>query len=203
MKKDRLFIPSKTAITFNEIFKSLASDYFIKISKEEKEICSFGIFTDSDISGFVFYHNIKGRIEELVKNDMEKSDEDFDAKISLDSYKWWMPEWIVELVGKEPSSPKEKKYKQLEKMMSQLIEKSEWDFEDDKNTFAHYKSDMFDLFCDALKELKNEDVFKNTTDDFFLLVQESDNGIYDNRAKSLKKILSEQQFKEYKIFNES
>jgi len=81
--------------------------------------------------------------------------------------------------------------------------KSNWDFDDSKNTFAIYKREMFDSICDALKELKEEKLFKEVSKDFFLLVQESDNGIYDGREISLNKIMSKKQFEEYRKYNEN
>lgn len=180
---EKTFIPKETNLRFIKILKTLISDYYQLVIEREKEICSFGIFTDSDISGFVFYYNTK-------------------SKIKPDTDKWWMPEWIADSIHDESFYHQDDRRSKLEKIMEELIGKSNWDFDDAKNTFAIYKSEMFDSLCEALKELKDENLFKEITKDFFLLVQESDNGIYDSHEISLKKIMSNEQFEDYRKHKE-
>lgn len=177
MHIERTFIPKETDLKFKSILKTLISDYYLQVIGREIEICSFGIFTDSDISGFVIYYNLK-------------------TNIDSDSDKWWLPDWTSGSVN-DNFYNQDDRYHQLEKIMNELIGKSTWDFDDKKNTFATYKNEMFDSICDVLKELNEEKLFKNASDDFFLLVQESDNGVYEERTTSLNKIMSKEQFEEY------
>ena len=86
------------------------------------------------------------------------------------------------------------------KLNLQLSQKAKWYLEDEKNAFIKYKEDMFDIFCEVLKQMKENNVFKNIGDDFFLLFQEGDNGVYGTRKKSLEKILTPNQLKEYLLF---
>ena len=60
---------------------------------------------------------------------------------------------------------------------------------------------MFNLFCEALKELREEGVFLKAEDDFLLLVQESDNFSDDDDKYDLKLILSDKQWQSYVKFN--
>ena len=130
MKKEKTFIPKKTALKFIKILKSLISDYYKYVIEREKELCSFGIFTDSDISGFVVYYNIK-------------------SENNTDIDKWWLPEWKSLAIKEEHFRDQEARYNQLEKIIDELKGKSTWDFDDKRNTFAIYKREMFDCICDA------------------------------------------------------
>ncbi len=201
MEIEKVFIPKETESKFKTIFKTLISDYYKYVIEREKEICSFGIFTDSDISGFVISFNTQSGMEKILESGIKWNKENPDNKFKIDSDKWWMPEWKSDSV-KEGFFDKDDRYNLLAGIMDELRKKSNWDFDDTKNTFAIYKREMFDSICDALKELKEEKLFKNISKDFFLLVQESDNGIYDERAVSLKKIMSKKQFEEYRKYNE-
>lgn len=183
MKIKQPFIPKETALKFKKILKTLISDYYKDVIKKEKEICSFGIFTDSDISSFLMSCNTACKA---------KNEED----------KWWIPEWKAASIKEDDDYYEDERYEQLEKIMNDLIEQSNWDFEEEKNTFASYKNEIFDCMCMALKELKAAKLFEEVSDDFFLLVQESDNGISDERAISLHKIMSKEQFEAYQLHEE-
>lgn len=203
MDIEKTFIPKEIEETFKTILKTLIADYYNKVIEREKEICSFGVFTDSDISGFGLYFNTQSGIERITsagRNWKEKNPTDLSE---IDADKWWMPEWTSESLKDKDFYYKDPRYSQLEKIMADLKGKSNWDFDDEKNTFALYKREMFDTLCDVLKELKAAQLFKEVSNDFFLLVQEMDNGIYDGRAISLKKIMSEKQFEAYRKYNEA
>jgi len=183
MKREDNFIPSAIKLKLKELFKATISDYYNLVIKREKKISSLGIFTDSDISTFIIACN--------TQYASAKSDDD----------KWWMPEWIYDSSSGESSSSLDDRFSQLDKTTKALIEKSNWDFDDDKNTFSKYKNEMFECMCDSLMELKEENLFNEVSKDFFLLVQESDNGIYEDRQKCLKKIMTEEQLGKYLKFS--
>lgn len=182
MEIEKTFIPNETELKFKKIFKSLISDYYKQVIEREKEIFSLGIFTDSDISGFIMNYNVK-------------------RENNSESDKWWIPEWKSESKDDQSFYHEDDRYQELETIMNKLYKKSEWNFDEEKNTFALYKKEIFDSICEALKELKEENLFKGVTEDFLLLVQESDNGIYDGREISLKKIMSKEQFEAYLKFS--
>lgn len=198
---EKTFISKETELEFKKILKTLISDYYKHVIEREKEICSFGIFTDSDISGFEINFNTESGMENIKNAGIKWNKENPDSKIEIDSDKWWMPEWESGSINDNGFYHNDKRYNQLEKIMDELKGKSNWDFDDQKNTFAIYKKEMFDCICEAFKELKEEKLFKEVSNDFFLLVQEMDNGIYDGREISLNKIMSKKQFEEYRKHN--
>lgn len=196
------FIHQTEAQILIKKIKIIATEYFNKILELEKgnKICSFGIASDSDLTVFAFHYNTPEGIEKIKKSALETIKDFPELKERpLDDDKWSVYEWISE-DSKSYDIQTGKGYKEVEALMDAQYKRSNWDLDDAKNTFALYKSDMFDIFCEALKEMKNENVFQNTTDDFFLLFQEGDNGIYGKRKGSLKKILSPNQLDEYTEF---
>jgi len=101
MEIDKVFIPKETELKFKKIFKTLISDFYKYVVEREKEICSFGVFTDSDISGFVISFNTQSGMEEIIKSGIKWNKENPDSKFETDSDKWWMPEWKSESVKDE------------------------------------------------------------------------------------------------------
>jgi len=186
MNTEDNFIPRETKLKFKETLKSFILDYFKAKSEGEQTICSFGVFTDSDISSFTIACNTQNGKAQNIRSD---------------DVKWWMPEWALNSASDEKQYHKDERCKYLEKTINELIEKSNWDLDETKNTFAIYKREMFDCMCDALKELKEEGLFKDVRKDFLLLVQESDNGIYEYRQRSLKKIMTTEQLEKYLNFS--
>ena len=190
VKNNLKFIPIKTAQKIKELFKSLSKDYVKLIYDKENEICSFGIFTDSDISNFFFGYNTKEGME-IIKQDGKKyNEENPDSKFPIDNDKWSIPEWKIEV--DEEAFRYDSREIELFEIFDRLI-KSTVSGED----FSNYKSDVFDLLCQSLKELKDKNTFSKISEDFFLLVQEQDNGIYGTRKESLSMILTQRQLKEY------
>ena len=187
------FITNKVAKRIKELFISLSKDYVKLIYEKEKEISSFGVFTDADISSFFFRYNTKEGIDKIIAVGKKYQEKNPNSKIPVDHYKWWLPEWAIN-IDEDVFSQDEREI-ELFKIFEDLIESSE-----DKD-FSNYKDDVFDLFCQSLKEVKDENIFSKTSNNFFLLVQEQDNGIYDARKESLSKILSQNQLEEYLKFN--
>jgi hypothetical protein len=168
MTENKIVILPAEALQIKGLIKSLAIDCIQLISETEKrDFSSFGVFTDSDMTVFDFFYNIKS---DTVSDDPLTD-------------KWWIPEWIQQPDFDE-SSANYTNLNTLYTIMSGIYKQTEWASEDDNSTFAIYKEEMFDLFCAVLYELKAETAFPNTTDDFFVLVQESDNGMYGMRNDS-------------------
>lgn len=195
------FIPLDLVLKIKILLKSLLSDYYHKVIEREREICSFGIFTDSDMSGFVIRYNTQEGIEKIIESAIKSREDypDWNWEGALDDSKWWIPEWISESKGDELIYYNDKRYDELDKIMNDLRKKT-WMNENDE-VFASYKEEMFDIMCKSLEELKGEGLFRNVSENFYLLVQEQDNGIYGNRDKSLQRILTPEQYKEYEDFD--
>ena len=200
MNETSKFISEEIALEFKEKLKGLASDYLKKIFQREKEICSFGVFTDSDISGFVLYYNTKEGMKGLINSGIEWNKENPDSTLQIDSGKWWMPEWYSESVDDESFFQNDKREKELYLVLEEQINKTRLFETNDhlfNEAFVKYKEEVFDLICQSLKELKDADCFSKVSNDFFLLVQEGDNGVYGSRKESLSKILTKNQLDKY------
>lgn len=181
--------------------KQYATKYYNNHIGKETEIYSFGIAADSDISGFIVQYNTKAGIEKIIENHKEFVKDFPEYKNDPpDNDKWSMYEWDSETIQENFTKQEDSDYDEIRKLMNQLSQKAKWYLEDEKNTFIKYKEDMFDIFCEVLKQMKENNVFKNIGDDFFLLFQEGDNGVYGTRKKSLEKILTPNQLKEYLLF---
>lgn len=63
-----------------------------------------------------------------------------------------------------------------------------------------FKAEMFNLYCEVLQLLKEEGLFQQVTNDFYLLVAEGDNGLYDERESYLSKIMSQEDLHSYKAY---
>ena len=196
MHQEGSFIPIQTASKFKKLFRQLSIDYINYIYQREKEICSFGVFTDSDISIFVFYYNTEEGMEKIISSTLENQKDLTNKNIPIDSDKWWMPEWISGTTNDELFFQEDWREQELIKIMEELHTMTKYSFENPEK-FVQYKEEIFDLICESLSEIKKEGLFYNISNDFYMLVQEEDNGIYGTRHKSLSKILDEQQLKKY------
>jgi len=200
MEIEKTLIPKESEEKFIKILKTLISDYYKFVIEREKEICSFGILTDSDISGFIIHFNTQSGMKRIIDSGIDWNKSNPNDKLKIDSGKWWMPEWESESIDHESFFQDDKREKELHSILENLIKKT-YQFEKEGNyineAFVKYKEEIFDLICQSLKELKEENLFKEVSKDFFLLVQESDNGIYGGREISLKKIMTKNQFEEY------
>jgi len=194
---DDKFISFKDEARFKEQFKEVAIEYFQKAqTRENHPIISFGIFTDCDISGFIFQYNtaegIQKNIDWTLQQQKEHPSMFQDAK--LDGTPWSIPEWIASEKEAVINQDDDSRIRACFDMMYYFDEANKGD------GFVAYKDKMFDLFCVCLSELKAEGIFKGTADNFVLLVQECDNGLYDTRAESLSKILNPTQLQTYTEF---
>jgi hypothetical protein len=164
-------------------FKNYTKNFLRSIQSERKKICSFGVFADQDMSSFLLCYNTK---EHLIEYEVLLTTND---KISTNPAEdiWWIPEWE----GSDEDL-REPINEELHTMMNKFYKKMD---------FVKYKDTMFNLFCEALKELREEGVFLKAEDDFLLLVQESDNFSDDDDKYDLKLILSDKQWQSYVKFN--
>jgi len=188
MNRNLKYITGELTKRINYLFEELAKDYIQLVFEKESEICSFGVFTDSDISNFFFGYNT-----------IEYQNIIYDEEV--DNNKWWIPDWkngIDDLVFS--SDQREIELFNILKELKNLIDYS--DDEKSKKHFVNYKEDVFHLICQSLERLKTQKVFNNINADFFMLIQESDNGIYGTREQSLSLILTQKQLDEYKGFSE-
>ncbi len=199
MKTKFKFIPIEVASRIKELFKSLSKDYLKLVYNEEEEICSFGIFTDSEISNYYFGYNTKEGLEEIIKEGMAEKKKFPEEKFQIDYMKWWIPEWMNGI--DEECFIDDKREIELFELLEEQLSNCR-NMKAEENDFPDYKDDVFDLFCESLAELKTENVFTKVDKNFILLVQESDNGITRNktREKSISKLLTENQIEDYKFF---
>ncbi len=191
MNNSLKFISIEIAARIKELFKSLSKDYIKLVYEEEDEICSFGIFTDSDISVFTFAYNTLHGIKSKMEN---RQNDEYNLL-----YKWWIPDWSTKI--RENIFDDDLRETELFNILEKLIEETgvEDEYLEDEY-FSNYKNDIFDLFCLSLEELNNEKVFIKRNNDFILLVQESDNGIKGDLAReaSLLRLLTKDQIEDYK-----
>jgi hypothetical protein len=185
MKQPLTYIPVQTANRIEELFCSLAKDYLQRVYDVEEEICSFGVYTDSDISNFFFGYNT---------NEKRKAAHDSPSSVdheiwSIEDDIWSIPEWKNNVDDSFQYDPREI---ELFGIFDTLIRSTHSD-----SQFPNYKSDAFYLLCHSLKVLKDEKVFSNISTDFLLLVQEQDNGLYDTRQDSLSLVLTPKQLEAY------
>ena len=199
MDKELKFITEGVAKQIKELVKALAKDCVKSIYRKEKEICSFGIFTDSDVSSFLFGYNTSAQLENIINDGKAYKKEFNENELPDDFLKWWLPEWKNEI--NEEAFNTNPKTKEAFRIMDDLIKPIKFSNRFSENDlFSRYKEDIFDLFCQVLLELKEEHVFSRTNEDFYLLVQEHDNGVYGTRERSLLKIISKKQRNELLIF---
>lgn len=190
--KELKYISRVKANRIKDLIKSLSKDYVKLIYEIEPEICSFGVFTDSDISSFSFAYN--------TKEEAQQTGESIKSTFPADDNKWWIPDWQVKV--DEESFRYDAREIELFKILEDLINLTASDDDYCENDdFSNYKSDVFELICQSLKEIKDENTFSNVSEDFYLLVQEQDNGIYGSRKKSLAKILTQKQLDEYSRYD--
>lgn len=204
MENNLKFIPIEVADRIKKLFKSLAKEYIKLVYEEEEEddeICSFGIFTDSDISNYFFGYNTKEGLEEIIEEGKAYKREFPESKLKVDDLKWRLPEWTngVDDECFEEDKREIEIFEILEKQISNTRNLNR-----DENCFSDYKDDIFDIFCETLLELKKENVFRQVSKDFFLIVQVADSSMCrnKNRLKSLSRILNQQQISELKRFEE-
>lgn len=184
------FISKKQATDLLQALKLQLTNFYQEVIQLEGEICALGVFTDSDVSGFALYYNTTAGIEAV------QSEYDDLADII-----WWMPEWVSE--NNELGFKITADYLAVSQLMEALYQSTTSSMDNIENpTFPIYKREMFDLICEALSRLKAEGLFQAVTDDFLLLVQESDNGVYDGRAESLGKIMTAEQLSAYLLYSE-
>lgn len=182
---------------FKALFKDFAMEYFTAAqARETKPIISFGVFTDCDINGFIIQYNTQEGIEKDIQWTIEQQKKNpamfKDAK--LDGTPWSIPEWITSEKEAVMDTDSDPRIRTCFDIMQRLYTKNTGE------NFVAYKNKIFDVFCVALSELKADNFFKNVSDDFALVVQECDNGLYETREKSLSKILNPEQLKAYVDF---
>lgn len=180
---------------FKLLLKELIEDYYSQVLAIEKgKILAFGIFSDSDISSFIFAYNTQDGIDANIERSRKYSEFN---DLETDGDIWFLPEWTSGQKKELFDYDNNPTYDFLHKIMNLFYE------ENMDESFVKYKNTMFDLFCESLKELGEENSFKRVSSDFLLLVQEGNNGIYDTRVESLAKILSPVQMEQYLKANES
>ncbi|MBD0254565.1 MAG: DUF4303 domain-containing protein [Cytophagales bacterium] len=192
------FVPTEVLGKLKVEVKDYLTRIVAFIYESEAELCSFGIFTDSDISGFVVGYNTAHHLNAQNISNLANPGGVLEAVIKS-SNKWWIPEWTSGS-NRELRNEQYELYQEICDGLEEVHQKTQWHSDDGKNTFILYKDDIFDLLSESLKELKEEGIFNKTDEDFFLLVQEEDNGMYGERGPSLKKILNDRHYRKYLAF---
>ncbi|TAE11981.1 MAG: hypothetical protein EAZ95_12915 [Bacteroidetes bacterium] len=172
---EKSYIPFSVQQEIKDYLKEQMTYLYNQCVKEDETVYAVGIFGDSDMSTFAL------NILTHEPNEIEK---------------WWIPEWNHELNYKTLDEAYKLNYDKLYEIIEDLIKgtRNSENFE----LFVQYKRDVFDICCEALKELKESNLFKKVSADLSFLVQECDNGIYGTREQSLSKILTPEQREEYK-----
>ncbi|MEM0992931.1 MAG: DUF4303 domain-containing protein [Bacteroidota bacterium] len=169
-----------------DLLKYSAIEYYRYI-ENSGAIISFGISTDSDMSSLTFCYNTQEWLNKSLKSTAAYNTKNNDALLPLDIDRWLLNEWKSEI----DDYWKEDKYQSLLSKMYSLYKSR------NEDNFLEYKIEMFDFFCQVLKELKESQVFNQKKSDFLLLVQQADSPILEQHKESLKKILTKSQWNIY------
>ncbi|MEO1051726.1 MAG: DUF4303 domain-containing protein [Bacteroidota bacterium] len=155
--------------------------------KEQDSLISFGIYTDGDASTLSFYYNtdkyLSEQIESIDEEDPEK------AQMS-DYYAFFMEDWKGD-VGCTLSD------KRLDYLNKQIYEFGASEYESGN---YDYKDEVFDLFTQALEELKQEGLFTKEGESFFLHLEVSDSWIDDEMLQRISRLMSAERFEQYKSY---
>lgn len=172
---ENTYIPFSVQQEIKNYLKEQITYLYSQCVKEEEIVYAVGIFGDSDMATFAL-------------NMLTHEPDDVE--------KWCIPEWNYEWDYENSDEVHKSNYHKVYEIMEDLIKGTRND--ETSENFVQYKREIFDICCQALKELKENSLFKKVSSDFLLLVQECDNGIYGTREESLSKILTPEQMAEYK-----
>ncbi|BDS10492.1 DUF4303 domain-containing protein [Aureispira anguillae] len=150
--------------------KTIATDLFTELNKEN-EIYQFGVYTDSDAATISLCYN-------TYKNFADNLRRSFLVVRTIATYaRWDMSSWIEIEEGEEKL--------------------------DDLNLFLEDnevidKEEIYDWMFQALKEMKEENVFRETEDDFILNLHVSDEYIDQRMCERLLVLLGESKLQEFR-----
>lgn len=168
-----------------DLKKSLIQHY--KNIEGNKEILSYGIYTNGDASTIGIYYNTQKYLKSRFEQTNKKHPEYF---FELQYFLFSMEEWkedISEVIREDL----------LDELNHRIDEFGSKEY--DKGN-ENYKDEIFDLFAQALKEIKNEQVLDNNNPDFFLHLEVSDHWIDDKMLERISTIQTEDRFLEYKEY---
>ncbi len=172
--------------TFIRDLKASLSYHFHQI-EEEKELISFGIYTDGDASTIGIYYNTRQFLQDTLA-DLDPNAENYlEEKLY---YTFFMEEWIADISERLEEERLSELNDRIDKFGSKEYE----------NGNENYKDEIFDLFVKALHELKSEGLFKKEKDDFFLHLEVSDSWIDKEMLNRISLLHSKERFIQYQQY---
>ena len=169
----------------NDLKESLIYHYS-EINEEEKLI-SYGIYSDGDASTISIFYNT----EEHLEKELKKVREEYLEQETNSLYvTFFMEEWKKDI----SDSLREKRLNILNEMID------EYGSQEYNKGNTNYKDEIFDLFTDALVQLKKEGVFKNESSSFFLHLEVSDDWIDNKMINRISLLQTKSRFLEYKKY---
>ncbi len=173
----------------DELIKSLT--YHFNSIKDDTQLISYGIYTDSDASTIGIYYNTKEKLEKDIKNTQTEYTGEMIETMSL-YYTFCMEEWKKDI----SETLREEKLLELETIINRYGEE-----EYDKGN-ENYKDEILDLFSEALTKTKETGLFKNENNDFFIHLEVSDDFTDDKMLDRMSNILNEKRFIDFKKYSE-
>lgn len=169
----------------SDLKKSLQHHY--NHIREDEKILSYGIYTDGDASTIGIYYNTYEHWKSMLEVAQKRNDE---YPVEPLYYLFFMEEWKkdIGLLLKD-------------KLLNELNDKI-YDFgseEYDKGN-NNYKTEILDLFINALKDFKNEVLLDNTRPDFFLHLEVSDSWIDEVMLKRISDLHPSDRFLEFQDY---
>lgn len=163
--------------------------YYYKNIVETSPLISFGLYSDGDASTLGIYYNTKEHL-----NRKPKSLENNDSSVShlRAYYTFFMEEWKGDIY-----LPKDTSLDNLNEIINDFGS-SEYESGNE-----NYQNELFDLFVQALEELKLNGVFKNERENFFLHLEISDYWIDEKMLRRISLLHPKKIFEEYKKYAES
>lgn len=172
--------------TFVTDLKKSLVQHFAQI-KEAEEVISFGIYTDGDASTIGIYYNTKEYLNRKLEATRKNEAEDSLTSLYL---LFFMEEWKKDIseATREP----------LFDDLNQRI--AEFGSSEYASGNENYKNEVFDLFAQSLREIKEESLLKPLASDFFLHLEVSDFWIDEQMLKRISTIHQASRFLEYREY---
>ncbi|MBD0405314.1 DUF4303 domain-containing protein [Flammeovirga sp. EKP202] len=174
---------------FLKELKTSLIDHYHSIDKSES-LLSFGIYTDGDARSISIYFNTQENLEKGIRDDR---DLDLEFQEIDEYFLFTMEEWKKDISFTLNDD-------RLNRLNEQVYQFGEFESERENE---HHKDEIFDLFTQALIELRTEGIFQNEDTDFFLHLDVSDSWIDNKMFKRISNILPNGRNQSYKVFAES
>ena len=175
-------------------FKILTKFCFEAIEPNEKaDLLSFGLSYMPYIEHISFSYNTKSHYLEEAKDFIESDrDEEINVEIAMIDFKYALAEWKCDLGLYYKTEQKidlfNKKLSEFSGYIGRLLA---------DDTLFNFCIETTSMMVDVMVELKNEGLFKNMNDDFFVYVGQDNFEVGEHDFIMLHKLLNDQQFEEF------